>query len=89
MLCMDKAQMTDAEKAYAKAIGEALKARKEKIGLTFDDLAEMSGVSRANVSRIVYGTVDARMADLRRLAEALDISVDKILDAADAATVKK
>lgn len=81
--------MTDAEKAYAKAIGEALKARKEKIGLTFDDLAEMSGVSRASVSRIFYGTVDVRMGDLRRLAETLDIGVDKILDAATKATVKK
>lgn len=89
MLSMDKAQMTDAEKAYAKAIGEALKARKEKIGLTFDDLAEMSGVSRANVSRIFYGTVDVRMSDLRRLAEALDVAVDKVLDAATKASVKK
>jgi transcriptional regulator with XRE-family HTH domain len=86
---MDKGQMTDAEKVYAKAIGDALKARKEKIGLTFDDLAAMSGVSRANVSRIFYGTVDVRMGDLRRLAEALDTPVDKILDAATKATAKK
>jgi transcriptional regulator with XRE-family HTH domain len=81
---MEQIQMTDAEKAYAAAIGAAFKEVKERTTLTFDDLAAMSKVPRATVSRIIYGTIDAKIADMRRLAEVLDVPLEEILDAADA-----
>ncbi len=89
MICMEKSKLNDADKAYAKAVGAALKVEKDRTKLTFDDLAEISGVPRATVSRTLYGTGDSKISDIRRIAEALDVPLSKIWAAADKATGKK
>lgn len=74
--------MTEAEAAYAKKLGDLLTEAKDKAGLTFDDLAAMTGLSRPHVTRILYGTIDARVADLRRLAKPLQVDVHDLLEKA-------
>lgn len=85
MLCMDKEQLTDEESAYAKAIGKLLTDAKDRFGLSFNDLAAMTGLSRAHLARIFYGTIDVRIADLRRIGQVLELDVGELLEAANQA----
>ncbi|MCR2825194.1 helix-turn-helix domain-containing protein [Microbacterium sp. zg.Y909] len=75
--------MTDDDRRVARAIGDTLKCAKDKAGLTFDDLAGMSGMSRPHVTRILYGTIDVRVGDLRRLCAPLELDVYEVWRAAE------
>jgi cyanate lyase len=72
--------MTPEESAYAQKIAATLTEAKDKAGLSFDDLAKMTGLSRAHVTRIMYGLIDARVADLRRICKVLEIDAKTLLD---------
>jgi len=83
MIRVDKDKMTDEDRRVAEAIGARLKEAKEEAGLTFDDLAAMSGLSRPHVTRILYGTIDVRIGDLRRLCAPLELDVYEVWRAAE------
>ena len=57
----------------------ALTKAKTDAGLSFDDLAQMTGLSRPHVTRILYGTIDPRMGDLRRLCELPEVDPHSVL----------
>lgn len=52
--------------------------RKEK-DLTLDQLAQMTGVAKATLSRIENSVVGGNLATLRKIAEALHISLDSLI----------
>ena len=71
--------------AYNTAVANILRARKERMGITFDALADASGLPRSTVSRMIYGKRDIKIYALRRLATVLELDVGDVLDKADAA----
>jgi|GEM_PF-6818219 len=82
---VDKDKLNDDERAYAQKVGEIMRARKEKSELSFSDISEMTGLSRAHVTRVFYGTIDVRMGDLRRICKLFDADPLEVLAEADAA----
>ena len=56
-------------------IGPALRALRQREGLTLDELAERSGLSRARISRIERGRAEFSLQALMRLSAALGVEV--------------
>ncbi|MBX3314594.1 MAG: helix-turn-helix domain-containing protein [Actinobacteria bacterium] len=52
--------------------GDSIRARRTDLGWTQAELAERSGVSQADISRIENGQLDARWSTIHRLSEALE-----------------
>jgi|GEM_PF-1437059 len=62
-----------------KTLGQHLTALRESKGLTQEDLADKSGISRPQISRLENNEVEApRRTTLAKLAQALGVSVDSI-----------
>lgn len=77
-------ELDDIDAQYNKAVADILRARKEDVGITFDDLATATGLPRATVSRIIYGQRDIKIYALRRMADVLELDVADVLDKASA-----
>lgn len=65
-----------------KPIGEQLKAWRAARGLSQRALAEKAGVGAVLVARLELGQTDPRLSTLRRLAEALNVTVGELVDGA-------
>lgn len=52
--------------------GDSIRARRTYLGWTQAELADRSGVSQADISRIENGQLDARWSTIHRLSEALE-----------------
>lgn len=63
-------------------IGTTIKARREKLGITQRELAARMRISETYVSRLERGMHYPGMVQLRRLSEALDVSIDDLVPAA-------
>tara|TARA_R100000808_G_C2105193_1_gene121039 strand:- start:279 stop:674 length:396 start_codon:yes stop_codon:yes gene_type:complete len=61
------------------ALGKKLAEARKRIGITQQQLAKRSRVSRVNISRYEIGTTPIRFMHASRIAEALGISVDELL----------
>lgn len=48
--------------------------------LTQQDVADMAGTTKANISRLESGTQQPRASTVRRLAEALGIDPDELVE---------
>ena len=55
---------------------------REKRGMSQQDLSERSGVSRDGISHYENGTREARPSTARKLAEALEVEVQDLMDTA-------
>lgn len=62
-----------------RALGEAIKQRREAQGLSQDRLAKMVGSSKSHIWRIEKGHVGVGIDDLARIADALDSEVRDLL----------
>lgn len=60
-------------------LGEILRRTRQERGLTLDQLAKASGVSRAAISKIERGDSGASTPVLGKLAEALDLSISQLI----------
>lgn len=61
-------------------IGEKIKSRREELGLRQVDLAVLSGITQATLSRIENGEIGCPRADnIAPLADALQVSIDYLL----------
>ena len=69
----------DPKMVIAWAIGQRVRATREKRGWTQQDLADRSGIARANISRLEAGKHAPKLDTLRRLAQALDLKVSDLL----------
>lgn len=63
------------------AIGQRIKAARERKGWLQEDLSEESGIARANIARLEGGRHTAHLSTLRRVAKALGLEVDSLLRA--------
>ena len=59
---------------------EKLRQYREKQGLSLRGLAKMAGVHYVSLVRLEAGTFDPRLSTLRKLAEALHVSVCDLID---------
>ena len=57
-----------------------LKHLREQAGLTQEAVAKKAGVSRAYLARLEMGRHDPPLSRLRKLAEALDVPVTRLLE---------
>jgi transcriptional regulator with XRE-family HTH domain len=57
-----------------------LKAIRERRGLTQEQLAEKSGVSRTYLARLETGRQDPTLSTLEKLAKALGVKVGRLLE---------
>ena len=63
-----------------RALGCAIKLRRESQGLSQERLAMMVGSSKSHIWRIETGRVGVGFDDLVRIADALDIEVRQLLN---------
>jgi transcriptional regulator with XRE-family HTH domain len=74
---------TTAQNAMEQRIAHGLKLRREHLGLSANDLAERSGVSRAMVSKIERLEVSPTAALLGRLCNGLGITLSSLIASAE------
>ncbi|WP_416796538.1 helix-turn-helix domain-containing protein [Ciceribacter azotifigens] len=74
--------MEQREDELARSIGERVKALRSERGLTLDQLAEVSGVSRAMISRIERAETSPTAVLLARLCSSLGLSLSVFFDIA-------
>ncbi|RCW23262.1 XRE family transcriptional regulator [Ciceribacter lividus] len=74
--------MENTEEELARSIGTRVRTLRSERGLTLDQLAEMSGVSRAMISRIERAEASPTAVLLARLCSALGLSLSVFFDTA-------
>ena len=62
------------------ALGTNLRATRERLGLTQEQVAQRSGVHSTEVSRIEAGKRDPKVSTLERLAKAVEVKPGRLLD---------
>jgi transcriptional regulator with XRE-family HTH domain len=69
------------------SLGEKVKTLREKKGMNQKEVAEASGITQATISRIESGQVkELKSEALKRLAGALGVTVDYLVDKTDKLT---
>jgi transcriptional regulator with XRE-family HTH domain len=58
--------------------GFAVKARREELGLTQEDLAGKAGIHRTYLSDIERGSRNVSLVNIERVAEALSVSLSEL-----------
>jgi ribosome-binding protein aMBF1 (putative translation factor) len=69
----------DAAVRLALAVGDAVRYRREELGLTQRQLAQMMGTSQPKVSRLEAGEDNVTLATLQRAAQALGVDPAALL----------
>ena len=70
-----------------KSVGERIKARKQAIKLTVEELSHKSGIPEDTINNIIYGrTSDPRIESLAKIAQALDTTLDYLVLGKDPST---
>lgn len=59
------------DKDWKKILGEQIRARRQKLGMTQTELSEATGIDRANISKIEGGRYNVSVDIIGRIAEAL------------------
>lgn len=67
------------QRGLARAVHEL----RGKARLSQDQLAEKSGLAPVRIAQIESGTFDPRWGDVRRIAEALDVSLEMLSELAE------
>lgn len=62
-----------------RALGGAIRARRDEQGISQQQLALMIGSSKSHIWRIETGRVGVGLDDLARIAEALDVEVRELV----------
>jgi len=60
--------------------GDAVRSRREELGLTQEDLAEKAGIHRTYLSDIERGTRNVSLVNIERLADALSLSLPDLFE---------
>jgi transcriptional regulator with XRE-family HTH domain len=72
-----------ASPAFQLALGAAVKARREELGLTQETVANDTGLHQRWISNVETGKRNPSYASLRRLAAGLDLSASELLALAE------
>lgn len=76
---MDNAQLD----SYSQAVAAILRRNYEQGGYTYDELVELTGISKATVVRVINGKREATAYYLHKLCEVYGITPGSVLDEAD------
>ena len=69
------------------SLGDKIQRRRRKLGLNQKQLADVSGITQATISRIESGKVkELKSQALKRLAKVLGVTVDYLVDRTDKLT---
>ncbi len=60
-------------------LGRAIKRRREELGLSLRDVADVTGVSASTISRIENGTGKPDADNIARLTGWLDVPIDRVM----------
>jgi transcriptional regulator with XRE-family HTH domain len=63
--------------------GFAVKARREELGLTQEDLADKAGIHRTYLSDVERGSRNICLMNIERMAEALQIKLSQLFTAVE------
>ena len=63
-------------KVYSENIGNMITNERRKRGMTQDQLAEQTGFTRNNISRIENGRYDTRIETIGRILDALELDIE-------------
>jgi transcriptional regulator with XRE-family HTH domain len=66
--------------AFQLALGEAVKDRRQELGLTQEQLANETGLHQRWISNVETGKRNPSYASLRRLAAGLELSVSQLIE---------
>ena len=64
-------------------LGYAIKARREELGLTQEDLADQSGIHRTYLSDVERGTRNICLLNIERVAGALSLPISELFRLAE------
>jgi DNA-binding XRE family transcriptional regulator len=78
-----KAGDVPAAPTFQAALGKAVKARRQELGLTQEQLANDSGLHQRWISNIENGKRNPSYASLRRLATGLELSASELIARAE------
>lgn len=67
--------------------GEAVRARRRKLGLTQERLAERAGLHRVYVAEVELGKRNVSLVNIERLATALSVSIPELFSGPEAKQV--
>ena len=70
---------TQASAELQAAFGRSVKTARQKAGLTQTGLAEQSGISRVDISRIESGQINVTLRTMSKLAAAFGLRVPEML----------
>jgi transcriptional regulator with XRE-family HTH domain len=59
----------------ARDLGQALRVRRRRLGLTQQDVADLSGLARYTVGRVERGDAGVQLDTLTRIADAVGLTV--------------
>lgn len=63
--------------------GDAVRTRREELGLTQEDLADKAGIHRTYVSDIERGSRNVSLVNIERLAGALSVKMSELFEAVE------
>jgi transcriptional regulator with XRE-family HTH domain len=69
-----------ADNGLLKSFGEAVRARRQALGLSQEALADVSGLHRTYIGGIERGERNVSLLNIARLAEALDTTPGRLID---------
>jgi len=72
--------MADTNTEHEQRLGERLRRHRQEQGLSLAQVAERSGVTKGFLSQLERGLSRASVASLRRIADAVGISIAELLD---------
>jgi transcriptional regulator with XRE-family HTH domain len=72
-----------ASPAFQAALGLAVKARREQLGLTQEQMANNTGIHQRWISNVETGKRNPSYGSLRRLAAGLDLTASELLARAE------
>ena len=85
MALQDSVEPDDGKDAFLAALGETVRLRRARRGMTRRALAREAGVSERHLANLESGVGNASILVLRQVARALDCPVTELFDATAAA----
>ncbi len=80
----DKAKVLEAGAiAVSSQLGKTVQRLRKAYSLSLSELSEQSGVAKSIISQIERNETNPTLATIWRLAQALDVSIDRVLQAAE------
>lgn len=71
------------QESFLHQIGQALRSRREELGMTQEEAAQRLGMHRTYYSSIERGLKDVRIKTLRRICEKLDVRMRTVVGKAE------